>query len=102
MSERKVFKRLMLIHDGLHFLGFGVHPVDFPSPQTHYLVVFVVDPYIVLAEGCRCSQTLSNVRVGSTADPQHHAHLRPLLGVKRTSNVRFQGAVQVAADDVRV
>ncbi len=35
----------------------------------------------------------ANVRDGSQADLQRHIHLRPLLGVKQTSNVRFQGAV---------
>ncbi len=42
-----------------------------------------------MAESSRCSQTLSNVRVGSIADSQRRTDLRPLLGDKRTSNVRY-------------
>ncbi len=34
--------------------------------------------------------TTDNVRFGSKADVKPNTHLRPLSGVKRTSNVRFQ------------
>ncbi len=57
------------------------------DPQADLTNSRTVRPF--MAEGSRCSQTLSNVRVGSIADLQRHAHLRPLSGVKRTSNVRF-------------
>ncbi len=44
----------------------------------------------------------ANVRYGSKADVQRPSHLCPLLGVKRTSNVRFQGpaADPAGAEDV--
>ncbi len=35
------------------------------------------------------SPSATNVRFGSKADIPHHTHLCPLLGVKRTSNVRY-------------
>ncbi len=42
-----------------------------------------------MADSCRSHPIEPNVRVGSEADLQRHAHLRPLLGAKQTSNVRF-------------
>jgi len=53
-----------------------------------------------MAEGSRCSQTLSNVRFGSQADSQRHTQLRPLLGVKQKSNVRFLSPKRSCASDV--
>ena len=38
---------------------------------------------------CRVANRTANVRYGSKADIQRHAHLRPLLGAKRTLDVRF-------------
>jgi hypothetical protein len=43
----------------------------------------------------------ANVRVGSTTDIPRHAHLRPLLGVKQTSNVRILKPARSCGGDVR-
>ncbi len=63
----------------------------------------IASPHFVLSYR---QQTLTppaivNVRVGSTTDLQRHAHLRPLSGVKQTSNVRFLSPNRSCADDVR-
>ena len=42
-----------------------------------------------------------DVRYESKADMQHSTHLRLLLGVKRTLDVCFRGAMQFPAGDVR-
>ena len=42
------------------------------------------------------------VRFGSEADIQRPTRLRPLLGVKRTSNVRYLSPDRFRADDVRL
>jgi hypothetical protein len=43
----------------------------------------------LFARGFKLGARDANVRCGSTTDLQHHAHLRPLLGVKQTLDVRF-------------
>ncbi len=41
-----------------------------------------------------------NVRFGSEADILRHTQLRPLSGVKRTPNVRFQEPMRFSAGNV--
>ncbi len=47
ISEGEVPKRLMPIHDVLHFQGIRVHPGDLPSPQAHHSIAIVRDPSVV-------------------------------------------------------
>ena len=50
---------------------------------------------------CNAKPLIINVRCGSIADLQRHSHLRPLSGVKQTSDVRFLSPKRYCADDVR-
>ena len=51
--------------------------------------------------GCANMRDPIQVSYGSKADIPRHSHLRPLSGVKQTSNVRFLSPNRSCIDDVR-
>ena len=67
IPEGEVPKRLMSIHDGLHFPGLGVHPRYLPSPQAHHSIVVVRSPYVVQVRAVLACQPV--LRIGFPQKP---------------------------------
>ena len=43
VCEFEVPKRPVLVHDGLHFLGFGINTRNVPAARSHHLIVVMGD-----------------------------------------------------------